>query len=52
MTKTIVSLLAVAALAFGQQFMPKESHADKPDPIASADAVHGGRIVEYLENMK
>ena len=46
--KKIVIIALSAVLAYGQAFLPKESNVDKPDPIASKDAIQGGKIVEYL----
>ncbi len=46
--KSIALFIICSAIAYGQTFLPKESRIDKPDPIASKNAVRGGKIVEYL----
>ena len=46
--KRIVLFVICTAIAYGQSFLPKESRVDSPDPIASRNAVRGGKIVEYL----
>ena len=48
MKLTTLFLALTACLAVAQPFYPFDSSYNKPDPIASPDAIPGGKVVEYI----
>lgn len=48
MKKTVFAILCLAGLAMAQTYLPVSSRYDKADPVASPDAVPGGKVVEHL----
>ena len=46
--KLISIFILLACIAEAQSFYPLNSTYDKPDPIASPDAIPGGKVVEYI----